>query len=111
MYRLLLLLLLMFNAAQAEQKLPDDIQYMLFDMYGQVRTKWPVIRYSTDLNVDGLADWVVQKKSCKGQDCKAEIFLCVDNKQGGCSEYCYMEVDSLRNISKTIKTHKCESTC
>ncbi len=96
----------------AEDKIPDDIRYMLEDMYGADKKEWPSPRYKTDLNHDGFDDWVAVKKGCKLiKDCQAEIFICRPDKQGQCSEYCYLEVKTLKNVEEEIKTRKCESTC
>ena len=96
----------------ASEDVPDDIRYMLEDMYGANKEKWPNPRYKVDLNKDGFLDWVAKKKGCKLNDnCSSEIFICIPNKKGMCSEYCYIEVKSLNNIEETLGTKKCESTC
>jgi len=94
------------------EKVPDDIRYMLEDMYSADKNKWPSPRYQQDLNDDGFADWVAVKKGCLlKEQCPAEIFICVPNKKGICSEYCYIEVNKIKNIKNDLKTRKCESTC
>ena len=96
----------------ADDKIPDDVRYMLEDMYSADKNKWPSPRYPKDLNNDGFFDWVVEKKGCKLKGkCAAEIFICIPNKKGRCSEYCYSEVNNLVNIEEKLKTLKCESTC
>ena len=96
----------------ASEDVPDDIRYMLEDMYGANKEKWPKRRYKVDLNKDGFPDWVAKKKGCKLKEhCSAEIFICIPNKKGICSEYCYMEVKTLNNIEETLSIKKCESTC
>ena len=96
----------------ATEVIPDDIRYMLEDMYGENKKEWPSPRYQKDLNNDGFPDWVAIKKGCSLQEiCAAEIFICIPNKKGLCSEYCYMEVKSLINIDESLRTLKCESTC
>ena len=96
----------------ASEDVPDDIRYMLEDMYGANKEQWPNPRYKVDLNKDGFPDWVVKKKGCQLKEhCSAEIFICIPNNKGLCSEYCYMEVKTLKNIEETISTRKCESTC
>lgn len=96
----------------ANEKIPDDVRYMLEDMYGENKNEWPSPRYKADLNKDGFSDWVAVKKSCKLKNsCAAEIFICKPDKKGMCSEYCYSEVKSMKNIEETIKHLKCESTC
>ena len=95
----------------ANEGLPNDIRYMLEDMYGAKKSEWPSTRYKADLNEDGFPDWVTQKKCHQDKDCAAEIFICMPNKNGVCSEYCYIEVKTLKNIEEILKTKKCESTC
>ena len=96
----------------ASEDVPDDIRYMLEDMYGANKEEWPNPRYKVDLNKDGYLDWVAKKKGCKSKEnCSAEIFICVPNEKGVCSEYCYIEVKTLKNIEETLSIKKCESTC
>lgn len=96
----------------ATEKMPDDIRYMLEDMYGANKSEWPSPRYKQDLNNDGFSDWVAIKKKCLlKEECPAELFICIQNKKGMCSEYCYIEVKALSNIEESLKTLKCESTC
>lgn len=98
------------NASTSEQ-IPDDIRYMLEDLYGANKSEWPKTR-TTDLNKDGFTDWVARKENCTGKDkCPIEIFVCVPNEKRVCSEYCYIEVKTLKNIAENLKTLKCESTC
>ena len=93
-------------------KLPDDVRYMLEDMYGANKSEWPAFKYKTDLNKDGFVDWVVTKENCSlKKACPAELFICVPDEKGLCSEYCYIEVKSLINIEENIGNMKCESTC
>ena len=112
-YLLSLLLICSFSfSISASEDVPDDIRYMLEDMYGQNKEQWPKQRYKVDLNKDSFSDWVVQKKGCKLKEhCSAEVFICIPNKKGVCSEYCYMEVKTLKNIKETLSMKKCESTC
>ena len=99
-------------SVSASEDVPDDIRYMLEDMYGEIKEQWPKQRYKADLNKDGFSDWVVQKKDCKLKEhCPAEIFICIPDKKGECSEYCYMEVKTLKKIAETLSIQKCESTC
>jgi len=93
------------------EKLPDDIRYMLEDMYGANKTQWPGMRSKRDINQDGFLDWVVSKKCALNKKCSHELFICIPAKEGQCSEYCYIEVKTLDNIEKTIHSLKCESTC
>lgn len=44
------------------ETIPDDIRYMLEDMYGENKKEWPSPRYKKDLNNDGFSDWVAIKK-------------------------------------------------
>ena len=113
MYKYLISLLVLCSlSVSASESVPDDIRYMLEDMYGANKEKWPESRYKVDLNKDGFSDWVVQKNDCKQKDqCPAEIFICKPNKNGTCLEYCYIEVKTLKNIETTLSTRKCESTC
>ena len=48
----------------AAEKIPDDVRYMLEDMYGANKSEWPSPRYQQDLNNDGFPDWVATKKNC-----------------------------------------------
>lgn len=85
---------------------------MLEDMYGENKKEWPSPRYKKDLNNDGFSDWVAIKKGCLLKEkCAAEIFSCIPDKKGLCSEYCYIEVKSLINIEESLKTLKCQSSC
>jgi len=94
------------------EKIPDDVRYMLEDMYGSNKNEWPAFRYKKDLNKDGFFDWVITKENCSlKKDCPAELFICVPDEKGYCSEYCYSEVNSLINAEKNIESIKCESTC
>jgi len=94
------------------EKIPDDVRYMLEDMYGSDKSEWPALKYKKDLNKDGFADWIVTKKSCSlKKDCPAELFICVPDKKGNCSEYCFAEVKSLIDAEEDIENIKCESTC
>ena len=94
------------------EKIPDDVRYMLEDMYGSDKNEWPAFKYKKDLNKDGFSDWVVTKENCSlKKDCPAELFICVPDKKGYCSEYCYAEVKSLINAEENIESIKCESTC
>ena len=96
----------------ANEDVPNDVRYMLEDMYGANKNEWPSIRYKTDINKDGFPDWIVKKKSCQpNRDCAAEIFICIPDKKGSCSEYCYIEVKTLNNVEEILQTKKCESTC
>ena len=98
-------------SVSANEQIPDDIRYMLEDMYGANKNDWPSIK-KNDLNKDGSLDWVARNNNCKKKNnCAVEIFICIPDKSGQCSEYCYMEVKTLRNIAEELKTLKCESTC
>ena len=112
-YLLSLIVICFFSLPiSASEDVPDDIRYMLEDMYGANKEKWPTPRYKVDLNKDGFLDWVAEKKYCKLKEhCSAEVFICIPNKKGMCSEYCYMEVRTLKNIEETLSIRKCESTC
>lgn len=91
---------------------PDDVLYMLEDMYGANKDEWPSPIYEKDLNSDDFQDWIAVKKNCTvKENCPAELFICIPDEKGTCSEYCYIEVKNLKNISDNIKDLKCESTC
>ena len=99
-------------AVSATENIPDNIRYMLEEMYGADKKEWPAPRYKTDLNKDGFEDWVAVKKDCTSKEhCSAEFFICMPNKKGMCSDYCYFEVKTLKNVENNIKNRKCESTC
>jgi hypothetical protein len=101
-----------YSAINAAELIPDDVRYMLEDLYGANKNEWPSPRYKKDLNNDGFFDWVAKKKSCKLKEhCPAEIFICLPDKTGKCVEYCYIEVKTLVNIENNIHKMKCESTC
>ena len=94
------------------EKIPDDVRYMLEDMYGENESEWPAFSYKKDLNKDGFVDWVVTKENCSlKKDCPAELFICIPDEKGVCLEYCYAEVKSLIDAEKNIESVKCESTC
>lgn len=98
--------------ALSNDSIPDDVRYMLEDMYGEDKNKWPSPRYKKDINNDGYADWLAIKKGCLLKEkCATELFICIPNKKGACSEYCYIEVKNIVNIEKELKKIKCESTC
>lgn len=100
------------SAVNASESLPDDVRYMLEDLYGANKSAWPAQRYKSDLNKDGFADWVVTKNNCAStEQCPADIFICVPDKKGGCSEYCYQDVKTLKNIKEQLSKLKCEATC
>lgn len=104
------------NAAAGEKtevkKIPNDVNYMLEDMYGMDKKQWPDNIYHQDLNNDGMGDWVAQNKSCATQkNCPADIFICIPDGKGKCSEYCYKEVKTLIDVKQQLKKLKCESTC
>lgn len=104
--------LAMLSTVNAAEKIPDDVRYMLEDMYGANKNEWPSPIYQIDINQDGFPDWLAIKKNCKLKNaCAAELFICVADKKGVCYEYCYSEVKTMKNIEKTVKTLKCESTC
>ena len=91
---------------------PDDIRYMLEDMYGANKKAWPAAISEKDLSNDGFPDWLVEKENCNtAKPCAAEIFICIPDKTGKCSGYCYLEVKNLKNIEDDLKYRKCESTC
>jgi hypothetical protein len=94
------------------KKIPNDVSYMLEDMYGQDKQQWPNLFYNRDVNHDGLADWIAQKKSCATKkNCPADIFICISDGEGKCAEYCYKEVKTLINLEARLKKLKCESSC
>lgn len=109
---MLVSLLLSFSTISATEKIPDDVRYMLEDMYGADKQKWPALINKKDLNHDGFSDWLVQKNNCLTESaCPAEIFICLPDKQGVCVEYCYSEIKDLKQIKNKFKNVKCESTC
>lgn len=96
----------------ANEIVPDDVRYMLEDMYGENKSKWPSPRYQKHLNGDGFIDWVAVKKDCLLKEkCAAELFICIPGKKGMCSEYCYIEVNNLMNLEEDVRKLKCGSTC
>lgn len=108
----LLLSTIFYSAVNATENIPDDVRYMLEDLYGANKSKWPYPIYPKDLNGDDISDWVAKKKSCNSKEnCPAEIFICLPDKTGKCAEYCYIEVKTLINIETNIHKMKCESTC
>ena len=99
------------SALPAADLVPDDIRYMLEDLYGPDKTNWPIIKQA-DLNKDGFTDWIAEKENCKGKEkCPVEIFVCIPGKKGKCSEYCYNEVKTHEMIKEKISAKKCEATC
>ena len=100
------------SLSSAQEMLPDDVRYMLEDMYGANKNTWPSPRYQRDINNDSFVDWIAVKKDCLLKEkCAAELFVCVPDKKGTCSEYCYIEVNNLSNLEEDIKELKCSSTC
>ena len=106
-------ILMAFNLSAEEKiaKLPDDIGYMLEDMYGADKSKWPQVKVEKDLNNDGYPDWLIQNKCKDKKNCPVEIFLCVFDKTGKCKEYCYKNAKSLDDVDNAINAGKCESSC
>ena len=110
-FAVILFFSLFSSALFAAEAIPDDIRYMLEDLYGANQKEWPATR-KNDLNKDGFSDWVAKKENCSDKKkCPIEIFICVPDKQGNCSEYCYIEVKTLENIKENISGMKCEATC
>lgn len=108
----LVISLAFYSSLDAAEKMPDDVRYMLEDMYGANKNDWPAVRTEQDLNNDGFSDWVIKKKNCTSEkNCKAEIFICLPDKTGKCAEYCYIEVKNMANMKDDISKMKCESTC
>ena len=94
------------------KKIPNDVLYMLEDMYGQDKKQWPQHIYPEDVDHDGLADWIAENKNCTSKkNCQADIFICIPDGEGKCSEYCYKEVKSLINLDTRLKEISCESSC
>jgi hypothetical protein len=94
------------------ENIPNDVRYMLEDMYGADKKKWPALIQEKDLNHDGQSDWILQNQACQNnENCAADIFICIPDQKGKCVEYCYKEVKSLKNMKKSLSAIKCESTC
>ena len=98
--------------AAKERKIPDDIRYMLEEMYGSVQQNWPVTFHTRDLNKDGFTDWIAVSKKCSDlENCAVEIFVCRPGSDKRCEEYCYLNVKTLKDIESRLQEMKCESTC
>lgn len=94
------------------KKIPNDVSYMLEDMYGRDKKQWPTRIYHQDVNSDGMDDWIAQDKRCATRkNCPADIFICIADGKGKCSEYCYKEVKTLIDLKQQLQKLKCESTC
>ena len=100
------------SLAPAEEVIPDDVRYMIEDIYGMDKSKWPKPIYSKDINGDGRPDWLVQQPGCKqdGQ-CILDTFICAKSEGGKCIEYCYIGGATLMEIQNNTTELKCQSTC
>ena len=94
------------------ENIPNDVRYMLEDIYGTDRSKWPGEIYSQDINADGVADWLARQPGCNASNnCMVEVFLCAKSEGTKCTEYCYTGSNKLADIEKNIDSMKCQSTC
>jgi hypothetical protein len=109
---LFLLLSSLTPASFADDKIPSDVRYMIEDLYGADKSKWPKTIFSRDVNADGMADWLVQQPGCKkGEQCLFEIFVCHKSEGGKCLEYCYIGSGTEADIQKNAAAQKCQATC
>ena len=111
-YFLLIILFLLPHSGHTEERIPDDVRYMIEDIYGTDKSKWPKPIYSKDINADGMPDWLVQQPGCKqaGQ-CVLDTFICAKSEAGKCLEYCYTGgITQTEILNKSVEL-KCQSTC
>lgn len=109
---MLLGVFLMSSQGLAADTIPDDVRYIIEDIYGADRGQWPSPIYRDDLNNDGFADWVAQARGCQApSQCPVELFLCKPNQAGQCVEYCYFQLSTIKEADKAISSGKCESAC
>ncbi len=112
MFSLIFLLLLIVPPCHTEENIPDDVRYMIEDIYGTDKSTWPKPIYSKDINADGLPDWLVQQPGCKqGGQCVLDTFICAKSAGGKCIEYCYTGGATLTEIQNNTAELKCQSTC
>lgn len=109
------LIFYMVHAGAAEpnyMELPDDIRYILEDMYGGDKNKWPKKVYAEDINGDGLMDWIAQVPECKKDTgCQVDLLLCNGRRKGKCSEFCLVGTGLLADMRRDVKKLICDSTC
>lgn len=98
--------------SQAEPAIPDDVRYMIEDLYGIDRSKWPAPILSQDINGDDLPDWVAQQPGCKTKgECTVDLFLCKKATGTQCKEHCYVGSGKLEALRNKPGGLVCESTC
>ena len=98
--------------AYGNEPIPDDIRYMLEDIYGSEKNKWPKPVYSEDVNGDGLPDWLAQHPGCKSKgQCSVDLFLCSRAEGQHCKEYCYVGSAKQTELLRSATSLKCQSTC
>jgi len=96
----------------AEPAIPDGVRYMIEDLYGSDKSKWPAPIFSQDVNGDDLPDWIAQQPGCKTKgDCSVELFVCKKATGTECKEYCYVGSGKLQTLSNKPGGLVCESTC
>jgi len=99
-------------ASHSGEIIPNDVRYMLEDIYGTDQSSWPGEIYSQDINADGVADWLARQLGCAASSsCMVEVFLCAKTEGAKCVEYCYTGINKLADIEKGIAAMKCQSTC
>ena len=114
-WKTLLLLMVFYNTSaigHADPAIPDGVRYMLEDLYGPDKSKWPAPIFSEDINGDDLPDWIAQQRGCKTKDaCTVELFICKKATGMHCIEHCYVGNGKLQALLNKPGGLVCESTC
>lgn len=92
--------------------IPDDVRYMIEDLYGINKSKWPTTTYEQDVNGDQLSDWIAQQSTCTAKEsCQVDLFICKKGTDTHCIEYCYAGSGELKKLLNKPNGLVCESTC
>lgn len=106
------LLFCMATSAQTTQPIPDNVRYILEDLYGPEMASWPKYIYNQDINGDALSDWVAAQHTCmENTPCEVDLVLCKNAKGNSCSEYCYAGSGNLQTLLDKPGGPVCDSSC